>query len=257
MMDKVSKNGYIARGRIWAHHSCSTRLRGTRSTKFTLSEVEGLGMTNRRSNVRTQYTVAISLTILLGACSKRQEPTATVPDDLKKDLVAASAASRDLATAPQSYQRMRFVSDVEQSKSSIVAEQPKVAQHAHHTTTVSVPDPIASMASHTPAPVSTPVASVPEPSITIAAALPATVPMSVPAGGPSADGAITDQGHGGGGLGGWLGGVAVIRGGIGPRDKCDPRTDGRVRPEIVGRPDFAMPLPTGQPTFSRGRGRAF
>jgi hypothetical protein len=67
---------------------------------------------------------------------------------------------------------------------------------------------------------------------------------------------VGDRGHGGG-LGGLLGGLigaVIIRGGHGGIDKCDPRTDGRANPTVIDRPDFGMPLPTGQ-TFPRSRQR--
>jgi hypothetical protein len=206
--------------------------------------------------MRTEYKVALlSLAFILSACSKRQEPTANLPDDLKKDLDAASASTSVLATAPQSYQRMRFVSDIEMSRATVKAPMPKISRHptrmtaSHHTSNVS--DPVATIAEMAPAPVSTPAAT--ETEQIVVAARPAPEPVSAP--GPS-QGTASDN-HGGG-LGGLLGGIfsgVVIRGGHAGPDKCDPRTDGRARGTITDRPDFGMPLPTGQPIFGGGRHR--
>jgi len=194
---------------------------------------------------------ALSLALLFSACSKRPEPTASLPDDLQKDLAAAASASQ-LATAPQSYQRMRFVSDIERARATTPASRPKVSRRHEHMTASNHAsgDPIVSMASHTLETVATPAeAPTPEPTIAVAA-IPAPEPMVMQSGGPS-DAGASDHGSG---IGGVLGGIAgaVIRGGrVGP-DKCDPRTDGRARGTITGRPDFSMPVPMGQPIFGRG-----
>jgi hypothetical protein len=193
---------------------------------------------------------ALSLALLFSACSKRPEPTASLPADLQKDLAAATSASQ-LATAPQSYQRMRFVSDIERSRATTPASRPKVSRR-HERMTASnhaSADPIVSMASHTLETVATPAETpAPEPTISVAA-IPAPEPMVMQSGGPS-DAGVSDHG---GGIGGILGGIAgaVIRGGHAGPDKCDPRTDGRARGTITGRPDFTMPIPMGQPIFGR------
>ena len=195
--------------------------------------------------MRTECKVAaLSLALLSVSCSKRPEPTASLPDDLKRDLAAAATATSDLATAPTSYQRMRFVSDIERTRATVPAKRPKISQHheqmvATHQSATNI-DPIASMASQAPAPVSTPVAPTEEPTIVVAGR-PAPPPSSTQASQP-------DE-HGGGGIGGLLGGIfsgVVIRGGHAGTDKCDPRTDGRARGTITDRPDFGSPLPTGQ-----------
>jgi len=68
--------------------------------------------------MRTNWQVpALSLALALGACGKPQEPASALPDDLQRDLAAASAGS-DLATATQSYKRARFVSTIEMSKAA-------------------------------------------------------------------------------------------------------------------------------------------
>jgi hypothetical protein len=195
---------------------------------------------------------ALSLALLYSACSKRPEPTASIPDDLQKDLAAASAPAGQLATAPQNYQRMRFVSDIERSRATTPAPRPKVSRR-HERMTASQHasgDPMASMASRTLETVATPAETpAPEPTIVVAAQ-PAPEPMVMQSGGPS-DAGVSDHG---GGIGGVLGGIlsgVVIRGGRAGPDKCGPRTDGRARGTITGRPDFSMPVPMGQPIFGR------
>ena len=205
--------------------------------------------------MRTEWKVAaLSLAVFFAACSKRPEPTASLLDDLKKDLAAASASASQLAAAPQSYQRMRFVSDIELSRATTPASRPKVSRRHERMAPVhqASADPIVSMASHTPETVSTPAeVAAPEPTIVVAAQ-PAPEPMVMQSGGPSDAGVSADHGSGiGGVLGGILAGV-VIRGGRAGPDKCDPRTDARARGSIGGRPDFSMPSPVGQPIFGRG-----
>jgi len=205
--------------------------------------------------MRTECKVAaLSLALMVSACSKRPEPTASLPDDLKKDLAAASQASTPLATAPQSFQPMRFVSDIERTRATERVLRPKVStrhermaptQHAQG-------NPVVSLTSHTLETVTTPTNSPsPEPTAVVAA-VPDPLPASGGSGGPSADGAV-ESGRGiGSVLGGILAGV-VIRGGHAGPDKCDPRTDGRIG-AIGARPDFRMPVMAGQPIFSRGSG---
>ena len=216
---------------------------------------------------------ALVLPLLLGACGTRQEQTTAISDDLKRDLAAASTAGGELATPSQSYRRMRFVSDIEQSKAGVPAKRPKRLHHStrsmasHQPTSASGTDAslasVGSMAAEAPEPVSTPEAPAAEPAIVIAQH-PSPEATSAPTESGS-DGTMGDHGHGGasagsggggGGLGGLLGGIigaVVIRGGHGGVDKCDPRTDGRIRPPITDRPDFAWPLPTGRTTFPGSR----
>ncbi|MEO5816809.1 MAG: hypothetical protein ABIT20_16160 [Gemmatimonadaceae bacterium] len=171
---------------------------------------------------------------------------------MQKDLAVASASASQLAAAPQSYQRMRFVSDIERSHMSAPAASPKVAKRHEHMTASqhASGDPMVSMASHSLEAVATP-AETPaaEPAIVVAAR-PAPESMVPQAGGPPD---VIDEGRGIGSiLGGIMSGV-VIRGGHAGPDKCDPRTDARARGTIGGRPDFGMPSPVGQPIFGRRR----
>jgi hypothetical protein len=223
--------------------------------------------------MRTDVKVAaLSLAILAGACGTRKEQTTGLTEDLKKDLAMASAPASDLATAPNSYQRMRFVSAVEQARSSTPAKRPVATKRrtapVRRPEAVSKPandvvDEPAVAASETPAATPAPeaVTTVSEPVVINQqpAAEPAPVPVATGNNGSGGDGEIGERrrGRGIGGLGGIFGGIigaVVIRGGHGGVDKCDPRTDGRNRPPMIERPDFGLPLPTGQ-TFPARRGR--
>ena len=209
-----------------------------------------------------RHVTMLSLALAVGACGTRSDRTAALPDDLKQDLAAAAASSGEFATAPQSYQPMRFVSAVERSRTGAPAK--RIAMTHHHVKAAVSRRPTPDVASNVatdamdmtvaeaPTPVSTPEASVAEPTIV-------HQPASEPANGPSAapvgaggEVGSGDRGHGGG-WGGLLGGIAgaVIRGGIVGVDKCDPRTDGRAHPTVIDRPVFGLPVPTGQPTFPR------
>lgn len=213
--------------------------------------------------MRTDWKVmALSLALLLGACGKRPEQTATLPEDLTRDLAAASASGGELATAPQSFQRMRFVSSIEQSRTRTPAKRPKISHHptppaaSHHETDDEVTDvatdPVDEMAPASPDPVSTSEASAPEPP-TVIAQQPSPEPVSIPVGSTSG-GSVGGSGHGDG-IGELLGiiGAVVIRGGHVGRDKCVPRRDGGARPTVIDQPIFGMPLPTGRTFPVAGR----
>jgi hypothetical protein len=210
-------------------------------------------------------TTALSLVLLLGACSTRSDKPVALSDDLKQDLAAAAPAGGDLATTPQRFQPMRFVSAVERVHTATPTKRPAVAHHRVKAThsrepapevASETPDPTSTMIGEAPAPVATPEAATPEPTVIAHQPTnepaPATTTASAGAGGEVGSGA---HGHGGGwgGILGGLIGAVVIRGGIGSVDKCDPRTDGRARPTVIDRPDFGLPIPTGQPTFPGSR----
>ncbi|MDB4883221.1 MAG: hypothetical protein JWL95_1987 [Gemmatimonadetes bacterium] len=219
--------------------------------------------------MRTDSKVAtLSLALLLGACARKDEPTVTLSDDLKRDLATATVAG-DLAAAPQKYQRMRFVSDLERPKGSTPAKSPTLAKHTVRSSvrhrlaptpaTEPAAEPAVATATESAAPAEPISAPMPEPMVI--AQRPAPDPVNVPMG--TSDGGMGERGRNGGiggsrgvgGLGGILGGIigaVVIRGGHGGVDKCDPRTDGRNRGPMIDRPDFGMPLPTGQ-TFPSSR----
>ena len=204
--------------------------------------------------MRTDRTVvAISLSLLLAACGKQDQPTAGLPDDLSKDLAAASESATALVTAPQSYKRMRFVSDIEQSRATERAAKPKSAHDMHHmvsssqpaseTTNESATDAVATMAAAAPSPVPTSEQPAPEQSVVVAARPAPEAPSA--RGGPSSDGDVLDH-AGSGGIGGILAGIAgaaVLRGGPASVRKCDPRSDGYGG---RARPDLMMPSPVRQ-----------
>jgi hypothetical protein len=210
-------------------------------------------------------TTALSLVLLLGACSTRSDQATPLSDDLKRDLAAAAPSGGDLATAPQGFQPMRFVSAVERVRAAAPTKRPAVAHRRVKAThsrqpapevASETPDPMSTMVAEAPAPVATPEAPTPEP--TVIAHQPSE-PTSAPSPATSGSGGEVgggERGHGGGwgGILGGLIGAVVIRGGVGTVDKCDPRTDGR-RPTIIDRPVFGMPVPTGQPTFPGSRRR--
>lgn len=214
--------------------------------------------------MRTIRTLAaLSLAATLGACRTRSEQTSAPPTDLEKDLAAASAASGAYATAPQNYQRMRFVSNVELVRGGAPARHTNVT-HSHVRAKVSrtpTPDPVVAVAPTAAEVTSTASAAAPEASVVVTPAPvpePASTPVEMPmpstegTGAPGREGRGAEgRGGGFGGIGGILGGIiggVVLRGGRGGVDHCDPRTDGRARPNI-GRPDLGLPLPTGAPTF--------
>jgi hypothetical protein len=221
--------------------------------------------------MRTDLKVAsLSFALVLSACGRREEPTTALSDDLKRDLAVASATAGDLATAPQSYQRMRFVSDAERSVKTAPAHRPSVAKRPPRSivrknpsaepTPAPTREPDVTTVAMAPAPVPASEAPIPEPVVIAQRPTPDYTPSNIPASLPS-DGGIGERRRGGGvgGLGGILGGIiggVVIRGGHGGVDKCDPRTDGRGgRPPIFDQPNTGMPLPTGRnfPTIPIGR----
>ena len=229
--------------------------------------------------MRTDVKVAaISFGVFIVACSDaRKEQTTGLSEDLKRDLAAAAAPAGDLATAPRSYERTRFVSDLELARTTkkptprLVASKRRTKPVAR-AEAVSTPAPdvvenptVASAEEMAPAPAPTPEPS-PSSEPTVIAQQPVVpqAPSSVPSAGRGDDGRSTGEGgigerRSGGGLAGVLGGIigaVVIRGGHGGIDHCDPRTDGRrggrmggpggMGGILVERPG-GLPLP--RPTF--------
>jgi hypothetical protein len=219
--------------------------------------------------MRSSWKVpALSLVVVLASCGAPQQPPATVTDDLKRDLAAASA-STELAPAPKSYERARFVSPIEQSRadrpSARPTRAPQQSAHVAHDMTAhrdapapaavpasqpAVAEAVATLESEAPAAVATPAASAPEPSVVIVQGAPREPePIRVSVGRPGT--IIGDDGLGG--LGGVIGpsdgiaGGSILRGGHGGVDKCDPRTHGRPAMPTSSRPTFRMPsFPSGR-----------
>ncbi len=197
--------------------------------------------------MRTHYVVAtISLAAALTACNRQQD----APTSAQAGTSPAFAASSDLATAPRPYQRMRFVSEIEQSKGSVTARSPEHARHAsratasHSDALSTTRVALASLGTSAPVPVSVAASSAAAPSIAIASTQ-AAPPMTVPV--AAASEVVADRGHG---LGGLVGSV-MIRGGVGPNGKCDPRSDAQAAGMLAGRPNSAMPMMPSSSVFGR------
>jgi hypothetical protein len=187
--------------------------------------------------MRVTGSVAIvSLGLLALACSKPEEPVVT----------RTPTHENTLARAPQSYQRMRFVSPQEQSRASAPAALTKVS-HAAHTMpgeapVAKAPDPLASLASSNIALATTTAVSEGAAPAMIVAAV--NVP-SVSAGSPAPwvyEDAVEHRT-----------GAAVLRGGaVGP-EKCDALTDAKARRAAATseRGSFRAPSQAAS-VFSRG-----
>jgi hypothetical protein len=219
----------------------------------------------------------LSLVVFAGACGTSKEKSAALPDDLQKDLAAASAPASDLASAPKSFEPTQVVSAMERTTATTRVK--AIVKTKRHTKPMRRPEPVTKPAEEVaaadvagttemapaptakaPAPsdmptIPEPVAAAPEPGNEPA-------PSTVPARGGSGTGGVGSGRRGGGigGLGGIFGGIigaVVIRGGHGGVDHCDPRTDGRRTGSIyiIG-PNSSMPaLPTG--TFPRRFARGY
>jgi len=189
--------------------------------------------------VRFSVLPVAALAVACGR-GKSADKDAALTADLKRDLAAASASGVELASNVGDYQRTRFVSAIESPATSApvrkrnvhkpvarpasagegqVAKSPEPA--VENKVEVAQPEP----STETPAP------AVEAP--TVVAATPRPTPVgTAPATTDVGSGAIGGGSHGGGlgGIGEAIGtiiGVAVIRGGGGGIDHCDPRTDGR------------------------------
>ena len=192
--------------------------------------------------MRTHYVVAtLTLAAALTACNTQQD----APTTGQTEAPQPSIASPDLASVPRPYQRMRFVSEIEQSKRSAEAPSPEHARHVSHSapshsnTARTTRAALASLVTSAPVTVSVAASSAAVPSIAVASTQ-AAPPMTMPA--AAVSDVIADHGHG---LGGLVGSV-MIRGGVGPNGKCDPRSDAQAAGMLAGRPNSAMPLmPTG------------
>ena len=192
----------------------------------------------RMHTVVASFTLAAALT----ACGRQDTPTATATKTTQP-----AAPALDLAGAPKVYQRMRFVSELEQSRSSVPLHSPEHARHFTRSTASHRGATQASLASLvTRAPVAMAVASAASaaPSVAVAATQ-AAPPMSMPAEVATEFGA--ERGHV---REGFSGGV-MIRGGVGPNGKCDPRSDAQAAGILAGRPNSAMPLMPSSPVFGR------
>ena len=194
--------------------------------------------------MRTQYVLAtFTLAAVLTSCSKQDAPTAAAAKGAQP-----TAASADLATAPLPYQRMRFVSEIEQSKRSVIARSPehtRLASHAtrnHRDAFSATRSALTSLVAS--APVSVAMASAAAPSVVVASTQ-AAPPIVTPVAAVSQTVADGGSGHGG------MVGSVVIRGGLGPNGKCDPRSDAQAAGMLAGRPNSSMPMMPSSPVFGR------
>lgn len=188
----------------------------------------------------TALPVLLPLSAFLLACGG--DGGQALSDDLRKDL-EASANKIELAGQPDTYQPMRFVSELEQGKTAEPVERTKtprkVAARTAGTDTDESTSPapesqqelqVASVTSETPqAPEPTPEA----PTVPSVAPRPASLPVDVPAerGRGEGSGGV-GRGQDGSGIGiGDVIGVVIRGGGVGP-DHCPPPRGRRPRGPI-------------------------
>jgi hypothetical protein len=183
---------------------------------------------------------------------KSADKDAALTADLKRDLAAASASGVELANSSD-YQRTRVVSAIESPATSAPVRKRNVHKPVAHPASAGEgqvaksPEPAienkVEVAQPEPS-TETPIPTVETP--TTVAATPRPVPVgTAPASTDVGSGAVGGGSHGGGlgGIGEAIGtiiGVAVIRGGGGGIDHCDPRTDRRG-----GRGGFPILMPPG------------
>ena len=158
--------------------------------------------------MRLRRTHAISvLALVLGACSRGASGTASLPDDLKKDLAAVSTTS-DLALSSSTMPRLQVVSAVERNQGGTPA---RASTHTRQPVPPTRHRPV----THAPARTSSPVtvASADQPAESPA---PVSAPSSEPAPveRPSDDGAGR-VGRGAGRQGGGMGGGGILGGILG------------------------------------------
>jgi hypothetical protein len=195
--------------------------------------------------MRTHYIAAsLTLAAALTACNHQDAPTTA------QATAALPTLASDLATAPLPYQRMRFVSALEQTPRSALAparvasRQTSRVVATHHDVSIATAPALASlkMSADVGMAVASSVTSVRAVSAT---AMQAAPPMSMPA--EVAAEFAADRGR----IDGGLVGRVLIRGGVGPNGKCDPRSDAQAAGMLAGRPNSAMPLMPSMSVFGR------
>ena len=214
--------------------------------------------------MRKLLVVALGLGAV--ACGTKTE-SATLDAGLQADLATVAAPDSGLALANGNYERMRFVSSVEQVKPAVparkLATSTAPARSSRKKTThktAPAPEPVAEQVvaqadAPTPEPEQTPSAA-PAPEPVVIAQQPSPEPSHAPVGNTGEGSA--GRGNGGGGWGGIIGGIigsVVIRGGMGGVDHCDPRTDGRARPTYPNVPISRQPVVNGGGMPGRSGGR--
>ena len=205
--------------------------------------------------MRTMHRLAaFALLVSLGACARKSEQAATASGNRSKAV--ASAPKPNLEIAPQTYKRMRFVSDLEQTRGAVPIKQASASRLADRPArplarSIAL-DPVVSVASRQMATVTTVQVMAPQPAA-VMASLPAPELARAPSA-PSDGGGLDHAGESSdGGRFGGLSTHVVIRGGRAGDDKCDPRTDARVAGILDGRPDSRMPLVPTRSVFGGSR----
>jgi hypothetical protein len=202
----------------------------------------------------------LPIAALVVACGQGKSSDETALNaDLKRDLEAASASSVELASTVRDYQPTRIVSAIESPRSSApvrrrnVRKPVAVPAAALEQETAKAPDPApevkVEVAEADPAEAEAPAPAIETPTNV------AVTPRPTPVGTAPAPVDVGRGGSGGGSGGGGLGGigeaigtvigVAVIRGGRGGVDHCDPRTDRRPTNGPVAYPDPRIPTRAG------------
>ena len=203
----------------------------------------------------------LPIAALAVACGRgKSAEQAALTADLKRDLEAASSSGVELASTARGYQPTRFVSSIESPRASAPVRRRNVRRPvarpaaAVENEVAKAPDPapenkveVAEIEQATEAPA---------PAIDTPTNV-AVTPRPTPVGSAPATTDAGSGGVGGGSRGGGLGGigeaigtiigVAVIRGGSGGVDHCDPRTDRRPNNGPV-----ALPDPRGYPRAGGG-----
>jgi len=190
---------------------------------------------------------------------KSADKDAALTADLKRDLAAASASGVELASTVGDYQRTRFVSAIESPATSAPVRKRNVHKPVARPASAGegqvakspnpAPENKVDVAQPEPS-TETPIPTVETP--TTVAATPRPMPVgTAPATTDVGSGAVGGGSHGGGlgGIGEAIGtiiGVAVIRGGGGGIDHCDPRTDRRPGGFPIYMPPGRSRLPNGQ-----------
>ena len=82
----------------------------------------------------------LSLAVFAGACGTSKERSAALPDDLQKDLAAASAPASDLASAPKSFEPTQVVSAMERTTAPTRVK--AIVKTKRHTKPMRRPEPV-------------------------------------------------------------------------------------------------------------------
>lgn len=183
----------------------------------------------------------VPFALATAACGRGASESATITDDLRQDLEAASSAAPELANTQGAYQPMRFVSEIEQANGAapvqrtraprkVAAKSANLEQHESQSPAPETQNEVQTAE----APAETPEAPAPEaevPRVPTVAPRPSALPVDVPAmggGGGGGGGIGSGRGDGRGeGIGDIIG--VVIRGGGVGVDHCPPRRRPRGR----------------------------